>query len=59
MKMGFFFMAEPGKVPLAFKLCGIFQACCDVGLGVQYWIYGEGQKDVARKDGPEKDGRLT
>lgn len=58
MKMGFFFMSEPGKVPWAFKLCGIFQACCDVGLGAQYWVYGDGQEDVARKGGLEKDGRL-
>lgn len=59
MKMGFFFMSEPGKVPWAFKLCGIFQACCDVGLGAQYWVYGEGQENMARKSGLEKDGRLT
>lgn len=59
MKMGFFFMSEPGKVPWAFKLCGIFQACCDVGLGAQYWVYGDGQEDMARKGGLEKDGRLT
>ena len=59
MKMGFFFMSEPGKIPWPFKLCGVFQACCDVGLGVQYWTYGEGQEDVARKSGLEKDGRLT
>lgn len=58
MKMGFFFMSEPGKVPWAFKLCGIFQACCDIGLGAQYWFYGDGQEDVARKGTLEKDGRL-
>lgn len=58
MKMGFFFMSEPGKVPWAFKLCGIFQACCDVALGGQYWVYGDGQEDMARKGGSEKDGRL-
>lgn len=59
MKMGFFFMSEPGKVPWAFKLCGIFQACCDVGLGAQYWVYGDGQEEMARKSGLNKDGRLT
>lgn len=59
MKMAFFFHSEPGKVPWAFKLCGIFQACCDVGLGAQYWVYGDGQEDVARMGGLEKDGRLT
>lgn len=42
MKIGFFFLSEPGKVPWAFKMCGMFQACCDVGLGTQYWMYGNG-----------------
>lgn len=42
MKMGFFFMSEPGMIPWSFKACGIFQACCDLGLGLQYWMYGEG-----------------
>ena len=59
LKMGFFFMSEPGKVPWAFKMCGIFQACCDVGLGAQYWVFGEGQQDTARKNGSAKEGRLT
>ena len=56
MKMGFFFSSEPGKVPWAFKLSGIFQACCDVILGVQYWLYGDGQDDKDRRPGLEKDG---
>ena len=42
MKMGFFFLSDAGKVPWAFKACGCFQAACDVGLGVQYWMYGDG-----------------
>ncbi len=42
LKMGFFFLSDSSKVPWAFKLCGTFQAICDVGLGVQYWMYGEG-----------------
>lgn len=42
MKMGFFFLSEEGKVPWAFKMCGIFQACCDTGLGVQWWVFGDG-----------------
>lgn len=42
MKMCFFFLSPPGQIPLAFKACGIFQACCDLGLGLQYWMYGEG-----------------
>ena len=59
MKMGFFFMSKPGKVPWAFKMCGIFQACCDMGLGVQYWVYGDGREEMDRRNGLEKDGRLT
>ncbi|KAI4286315.1 MAG: hypothetical protein L6R35_004431 [Caloplaca aegaea] len=43
MKMGYFFASEPGRVPWAFKICGMFQACCDAGLGLQYWMYGEGE----------------
>ena len=42
MKMGYFFLDSSGKVPSAFKVCGCFQALCDVGLGVQYWMYGDG-----------------
>ncbi|PSK36701.1 hypothetical protein B9Z65_1884 [Elsinoe australis] len=42
MKMSFFFLAE-SDIPWAFKLCGLFQALCDCFLGVQYWMYGEGQ----------------
>ncbi|KAI4087590.1 MAG: hypothetical protein LQ344_006654 [Seirophora lacunosa] len=43
MKMGYFFASEPGRVPWAFKMCGMFQACCDACLGLQYWKYGEGE----------------
>ncbi|KAF4555174.1 PQ loop repeat-containing protein 1 [Elsinoe fawcettii] len=42
LKMSFFFLAE-SDIPWAFKLCGIFQALCDCYLGVQYWMFGEGQ----------------
>lgn len=59
MKMGFFFLSDPGKVPWAFKMCGIFQAICDAGLGVQYYVYGNGQDDKDKKDDGEKDGRLN
>ena len=45
MKMGFFFLSDEGKVPWAFKLCGTFQALCDVGLGLQYWMYGDGSEE--------------
>jgi hypothetical protein len=49
MKMMFFFMNDADAVPWAFKLCGCFQACCDVGLGVQYALYGEGQGGIERE----------
>jgi hypothetical protein len=57
MKMGFFFTSDAGKVPWAFKMCGIFQACCDAGLGVQYWVYGDGPGEVRAGEG-EKSARL-
>jgi len=41
MKMFWFFTAT-SEIPWAFKLCGIFQACCDLFLGFQYWMYGDG-----------------
>ena len=42
MKMFWFFSAT-SEIPWAFKLCGIFQMCCDLFLGCQYWVYGEGE----------------
>ena len=51
MKMGFFFLSEEGKVPWAFKMCGIFQACCDAGLGVQWMVFGNGEEmNIRDKD---------
>lgn len=41
-KMWFFFASSAGEVPLAFKICGVFQACCDLGLGLQWWVWGDG-----------------
>lgn len=49
MKM-FWFFTSANEIPWAFKLCGIFQAACDVFLGVQYMIYGNG--DSSSKDYP-------
>ncbi|PGH27162.1 hypothetical protein AJ80_01119 [Polytolypa hystricis UAMH7299] len=46
MKMGYFFFGGD-SVPLAFRVCGILQCCCDCYLGVQYWMFGEG-KDTAK-----------
>ena len=49
MKIGFFFLAEEGKIPWAFKMCGLFQAACDACLGAQYYIYGEGPPVVLKE----------
>ncbi|KAF2272663.1 uncharacterized protein EI97DRAFT_470226 [Westerdykella ornata] len=47
-KMWFFFASGSGEggVPLAFKICGVFQALCDLGLGMQFWIWGDGPGEV-------------
>jgi len=45
MKMFWFFTATT-EIPWAFKLCGIFQMCCDFFLGGQYWVYGAGPSIV-------------
>jgi len=42
MKMFWFFTAT-SEIPWTFKLCGIFQMCCDLFLGMQYFVYGDGQ----------------
>ncbi|PMD37334.1 hypothetical protein L207DRAFT_432181 [Hyaloscypha variabilis F] len=42
MKMFWFFTAT-SEIPWAFKLCGIFQMCCDLFLGGQYFVYGDGE----------------
>lgn len=48
MKISYYLASEPGKVPLAFKMCGIFQACCDACLGAQWWVYGDGRREEGR-----------
>ncbi|PNP48324.1 hypothetical protein TGAMA5MH_00607 [Trichoderma gamsii] len=67
MKIFWFFTAT-SEIPLAFKICGIFQACCDCFLGVQYLIYGEGESTVkghplqdfsAQDVGAQQQGRTT
>ena len=67
MKMFWFFTAT-SEIPWAFKLCGIFQMCCDSFLGVQYLVYGDGEASVRKEHGisisrartpmGEKDARL-
>ena len=39
MKMFWFFTATT-EIPLAFKMCGIFQMFCDIFLGGQYFMFG-------------------
>lgn len=48
MKMFWFFSATT-EIPLAFKLCGIFQACCDSFLGYQYYCYGSGELNTKER----------
>jgi hypothetical protein len=45
-KMWFFFASATGEVPWAFKACGIFQATCDLGLALQYLVWGDGPAGV-------------
>lgn len=45
-KMWFFFASAKGEVPWAFKACGIFQATCDLGLALQYLVWGDGPAGV-------------
>ncbi|KAI1853774.1 hypothetical protein JX265_003892 [Neoarthrinium moseri] len=42
LKMYWFFTSTT-EIPLAFKVCGMFQAGCDLMLGVQYLMYGENE----------------
>jgi PQ loop repeat len=41
MKMSYFFFSSE-IIPWAFRLCGIFQMCCDLYLGLQFYMYGDG-----------------
>jgi hypothetical protein len=50
MKMFWFFTAT-SEIPWAFKMCGIFQMGCDLFLGVQYAIYGDGSGGLAGEMG--------
>jgi hypothetical protein len=55
MKMFWFFTAT-SEIPWAFKLCGIFQMCCDMFLRFQYAIYGDGPGEMGRKEHVEISG---
>ena len=41
MKMSYFFFSSE-VIPWAFRLCGIFQMFCDLYLGLQFYMYGDG-----------------
>ncbi|KAI9798678.1 MAG: hypothetical protein M1833_004667 [Piccolia ochrophora] len=47
--------AQAEKIPLAFKLCAAVQAVCDAGLGVQWWMWGDGKEDDAAEEEVEKE----
>lgn len=42
-KMVFFMAKGADEVPWAFKICGLFQAACDIYLGVQFYNFGDGE----------------
>lgn len=46
----FWFFTSTSHIPLAFKVCGCFQAACDCLLGVQYFMYGAGDNDAILKE---------
>ena len=56
MKVFWFFTATT-EIPLAFKVCGLFQAACDCLLGLQYLMYGEGEERV--KEHPMEEGQWS
>lgn len=66
MKMSYFFCSQE-LIPLAFKLCGVFQCMCDVYLGVQYYMFtrasyragGGSAEQEGRWGSQEKDIRMT
>jgi solute carrier family 66, member 2 len=47
-KMVFFMAKGAEEVPWAFKLCGMFQAACDIALGCQFYMYGDGTTTADR-----------
>lgn len=51
--MWYFFASPAGEVPWAFKICGLFQACCDLGLGAQWVVWRDGPEGVAGGEGKE------
>ncbi|KAI1117190.1 hypothetical protein F5Y14DRAFT_403489 [Nemania sp. NC0429] len=58
MKMFWFFTATT-EIPLAFKLCGVFQAICDALIGIQYLVYGSQGPAVKPQQEWELAGKTT
>jgi len=54
-KMTFFFLKGDRDVPWAFKACGIFQAACDCYLGVQYYLFGNGDGEGEKAEWEKKE----
>ena len=46
MKMSYFFLSNE-IIPWPFRMCGVFQACCDCYLGLQFYIFGSGTQPHA------------
>ena len=59
MKISYYLVSEAGKVPWAFKMCGIFQACCDACLAAQYFTYGSGDNHIQISDVEKKNARIA
>lgn len=49
MKLLWFFTAT-SAIPWSFKLCAMFQSCCDSFLGLQFSMYGTGEDVTTVKD---------
>ena len=49
MKMFWFFNATT-EIPWPFKACGIFQMGCDMFLGLQFLMYGDGEPGRTTKE---------
>ncbi|PHH70026.1 hypothetical protein CDD83_5536 [Cordyceps sp. RAO-2017] len=58
MKIFWFFTATT-DIPVAFKVCGLFQAACDCFLGAQYLQYGDGDVDEVVKEHPLEEGQWS
>ena len=49
LKMSYFFLSND-LITWPFRLCGMFQACCDCYLGVQFYMYGTGATNIPAVD---------